>query len=376
MAHSAQRKENRMSNVDRWTKRAAEIAAETSFGETTYLQLKEGPNVIRILPPPPGREDFWLEYQKSYNVGPNGKVIVRPDQFNLPDPVADEIARLKTLTNEKGEPDQAALKRADMMKAKKRAAMFAIARAEEAKGAQLFDTNMIVLRDILSIMTDADYGDITDPEKGIDITINYTPKSGPKTFPKWQIVPRRNSSPLGFPELLTEDLFDKHRVGQPSEFDYIAACLAGTEQQFIESRRNSDGGSSAPASAPQSTPAPQSAAPAGSENDAIQAELDRVRAKQQASAPPAPPTAPAAPAAPGTPAELLNADWWAVIDGASTQVKGSKIQELVAAGHGEMQVMPYPSGEWSTASAAGFIAGPPPPPPSSQVGADLEKALG
>lgn len=371
MAHPTQRKENFMSNVDRWTKRAAEIKAETSFGDTNYLQLKEGPNVIRLLPPPPGREDFWVEFQKSYNVGPNGKVVIRPDQYGLPDPVADDIARLKSATNEKGEPDQASMKRADMMKAKKRAAMFAVARAEEAKGAQLFDTNMIVLRDILSIMTDAEYGDITDPETGIDITINYTPKTGPKTFPKWQIVPRRNSSPLGFPELLTEDLFDKHRVGQPTEKDYIEACLAGTEQAFSDARKaaRDAGGAPAPAAAP---PA-QTAETAGSEDDAIQAELERVRAKQQAAAP-APPAP--APAAPGTPAALLAADWWAVIDGGSKQVKGQEIQDLVAQGHGEMQVMPYPAGDWSSATVAGFIAGPPPPPPSSQVGADLEKALG
>ena len=79
----------------------------------------------------------------------------------------------------------------------------------------------------------------------------------------------------------------------------------------------------------------------------------------------------------GTSATLLSAGWWAVVEGATKQVKGTDVQALVSAGQGEMQIMPYPEGAWSTATAAGFLAGgASPPPPSSQVGADLEKALG
>lgn len=360
-----------MSRVDRWLQRAEELKKETAFGDVNYVKLKEGPNVMRIIPPKEPREDFWLEVEKSFNIGPNSKVVIRPSQFGLPDPVSDEIAKLKAAG------DEISMKRADAMKGKKRAMMWVIMRAEEASGYQMFDTNLIVLRDILAIMTDAEYGDITDPEKGVDITINYTPGTK-KSFPKWQIVPKRNSSPLGHPEALAEDLFEKHRIGEPSEVDYILACLEGSEEAYIEAKKADRQASSSSGRQEAASPPPPSQAPAGDENAAVQAELDRIRAEKAAAAAPAPPATPPPPAAPGgTDPKLLKSDWWAVIEGNTKQVKGSDIQALVAQGHGNMNIMPYPQGDWTTAEAAGFKAGgAPPPPPSSQVGADLEEALG
>lgn len=362
-----------MSNVDRWLDRHQELKSETSFGDVDYIKLKDGPNVLRIVPPKEPRADFWIECEKSFSVGPNNKVITRPSYFNLPDPVEDEISKLKKLVNSEGKPDEIANKRADAMKGKKRAMMWVIARADEGKGYQLFDTNLIVLRDILAVMTDAEYGDITDAEKGTDITINYTPGTK-RSFPVWGIVPKRSASPLGFPEALKEDLFEKHHVGQPSDVDYIKACLAGTEQAFIDAKKADR--ASAPAEAP---PAESpSTPPAGDEESVIQAQLAAIRAKKAAAAAavtaPTPPTAPAV----GTDAVLLSADWWAVIDGKTVQVKGQAIQELVNQGHVTTSVMTYPEGAWTTADAAGFIAGnaTPPPPPTSQVGADLEASLG
>lgn len=356
------------SRVDKWMKRHEQLKKETSFGDVNYVKLKEGPNQMRIIPPKEPREDFWLEVEKSFNVGPNSKVVTRPSQYGLPDPVSDDIAKLKKL-----EGDDVAQKRADAMKAKKRAMMWVVMRAEEDKGYQLFDTNYMVLRDILAVMTDAEYGDITDPKEGTDITINYTPGTK-KSFPKWNIIPKRSNSPLGHPEALKEDLFDKHHIGDPSEVDYIKACLEGSEEAFIEAKK-ADRKNSTPSSPEPTTPS-ESQAPAGDEESVVEAQLAAIRAKKAAAAAAAAPAPPAPPGG-GTDAKLLSSDWWAVIEGETKQVKGSDIQALVEQGHGNVNVMPYPQGDWTTADAAGFKTGaPPPPPPSSQVGADLEEALG
>jgi hypothetical protein len=361
------------SRAERWAKKHKELDQQLKFGSVEYLKLKEGANIIRLFPPMGGREDFWVELMKSYNVGPNGKSIVRPDQFGKPDPVADDIARLNALG------DEASKTRASAMKGKTRILMFAIDRSDEAKGPQLWDGNNMILRDVLAIVADSDYDDITDPEKGFDITVHYTPGTK-KSFPKWQIVPKRNPSPLGFDT--SEDLFETKHVLEPSEHDYIVACLAGTEEAFIAEKKAERAATQAaapatPAEAPPTSPAP---AAVGGEDAAIQAELDRVRAakaaKAAAPAPPTAPAAPAAPAAPGTPAALLSATYWAVIGGETQEASGVEVQALLDQGHADATVMTQEAGAaWSNPVALGFIATPATPTPPSQVGADLEAAL-
>lgn len=354
-----------MVNLDRI--RAVHASLE-SFGESgggsvEYLKLKPGANILRLLPPHGDREDFWIERKVRFGIGPNGKKIFSPLDPNAPDPARDEFNRLMALGDEQSK------KMAHDMREKKRALMWVVSRDEPEKGAQLFDTNRFVLRDILAIFMDSDYGDITDPETGCDITINYTQGSR-NAFPKWQVVPRRNSSPLGHPELLNDDLFSKFNIGKPSDTDYVEACLAGNEKAFLDAKKQER--ESGVPSGPTTPPAPveeQAAAPAQSEQAAVDAELAKIKAAKAAAPPPPPPAV-------GTPANLLAATGWYVADGANSKaVDAGEIQELVNAGNGAAMILHHEitGNAWKAASEVGFVAS---GPTTSQVGADLEKALG
>ncbi len=359
-----------MSNekLARWAKKHQELQKGSGeWKERTRFDLKPGLNVIRIIPAKLPREDFWVELLKSFSIGPNNKTVTRPDQFGLPDAVADEIERLNSLE------DEASKARASKMRAKKRAVMMVIDRNEEEKGAQVWETNVaMVLRDILGICADASYGDITDPETGVDLKINYTPGDQKKgIFPKWQILPERHSTPLGHPEVLESDLFEDFKIETPSEPDYIKACLDGTVDAYLAAKRAERAEESVESSAP-GAPAPTpSAAPAGPEDEAVEAELAKIRKKKaKKSSPPPPPES-------GTPDDLLGEKWWAVINGKTQEADGKKVQALVDQGFGDMAIMLQSGGDWTTPNKAGFkkSGGAPPPPPQSQVGKDLEEAL-
>ena len=91
-----------MGRAERWAKKGKELDKKLSFDKVEYLDLKPGQNILRIVPPHGDDEDddFWKEVIVSYNVGPNEKMIKRPDQYGKPDPVADEIAKLRKLGDE------------------------------------------------------------------------------------------------------------------------------------------------------------------------------------------------------------------------------------------------------------------------------------
>lgn len=232
-------------------KEEADKRAEGGSYDFKYLQLEEGPNTLRILPPFGNKDTCWVQCKMSYNVGPKNKVVVPLAQFGKPCPLQDEIDRLYKAG------DEASKKEADAMAPKNRVFIWVIDRAHEELGPQLWNANQPIFRDILAIMADPDYGDITDPEKGTDLNVTYTPKEKTSNkFPDWKILARRNPSPLGNPAWIAEDLFVKFKVGQPSEEGYIIAALAGTAEEYVKENRERKGESAPAAQTQQAAPPP------------------------------------------------------------------------------------------------------------------------
>lgn len=213
------------------------------FSQVEYLELVEGPNQIRILPPYGTGKEAWKKIKMAYGVGPNSKAVC--PRFDDTCPLKQEIEKLKA------DGTEVSKERADQMWPKQRILFLVKAREphkQAGKGVLVFNTNINVYRDILGIFSDPDYGDISDPMKGVDITINFTPKEKTANkFPDWQVLPKRQATPLGTPEEIAQwtskDWFTEWGIGKTSEDGYIKACLAGTEQAYIESRKkNSSGG--------------------------------------------------------------------------------------------------------------------------------------
>src|SRR5262245_55831488 len=72
-----------------------EVESRTNYAETVWFKFKEdGIYQMRILPPPGDKRQFWMEYQKSFKVGPNQKQIVPLAQFGQECPLQKRIDAL------------------------------------------------------------------------------------------------------------------------------------------------------------------------------------------------------------------------------------------------------------------------------------------
>lgn len=365
-----------------YRKKAAEVANKqnNNFGRPERWKPEVGQNRIRIIPPYGDRLDWEADVQKSWNVGPNFRgPIVRPDQFGKPDPVADLIAKLQ-------DGDEADRKRAEAMKAKGSIECFIIDRNNEAAGPLLYTMNWTVYNQVIALFCDSDYGDITHPETGTDLKINYTPGKkkpggGWSVKPEYTVFPARESTPLGVPEALETDLFKKYRIEEPNDYEFIVAVIEGTNEEYVErlkqARKENSDGPADPPPPEQETPAPKTSA----NDEAVKAELEAIRKERAAKkaakeeTPSAPPPAPKEgskeepeTACVGTPADVLDQKYWVVKDGTHAEATGWEIQERVDDGEAELVCMLQTDSDWSNAAKCGFI------PSKSQVGRDLEEA--
>ena len=70
-----------------------------------------------------------------------------------------------------------------------------IVRGEEDQGVRIWGYGKMAYEKLLSLVLNPEYGDITDPEEGTDLVIDYGKPAG-ATFPQTKITPRRKSSPV------------------------------------------------------------------------------------------------------------------------------------------------------------------------------------
>jgi hypothetical protein len=212
---------------------------QKSFGGYDYLTLQEGPNVIRLLPPPPGLVEFWVRAEASFNVGPNKRMVIPGRQFGQPDPLSDYLDKLYASQN----PDDKAT--ANRMWPKARFFMWAINRSDAELKPKLFNTNGTVFAMITGIFADPEYDDITDPQSGTDLNIIYTPKEKTKNgWPDWQVLPKRKSSPLGTEEQIKSwtatNLFEKYKIGKPYDAEYVQKILDGKDFEKTEEEKKKE----------------------------------------------------------------------------------------------------------------------------------------
>lgn len=139
-------------------------------------------SIVRIIPWPDGNDGQpFKERSFYYNIG-GGKAILAPSQFGKPDPIQTTINKLR----EEGTP--AAMEAAKQLYSKRRYFAPMIVRGEENEGVRLWSFGKKVCETLLQIMLE-DFGDITDPKTGRDLTIKCTQQPGQqyaeaRPFPK------------------------------------------------------------------------------------------------------------------------------------------------------------------------------------------------
>jgi len=143
---------------------------------------------IRLLSFPDNDGQPWKDMYFYYNIG-NNPGLVAPYQYDKPDPIQELITKLR----DDGSKESYEL--AKKLYPKMRTFAPVVVRGEEDKGVRLWSFGKMVYQDLLNLMLDEDYGDITDVENGRDIRVVCEKQAG-RQFATTSVTPRGSTTPL------------------------------------------------------------------------------------------------------------------------------------------------------------------------------------
>ena len=116
--------------------------------------------------------------------------VLRPKKnFGEDDPLNDFVRQLYK------EGSDESVKMAKDLSARQRFFSPVLVRGQEEEGVRIWGFGKTAYKELLNLVLNPDYGDITDVDQGTDLVINYGKPPGAQ-FPQTTIVPRRKSSPL------------------------------------------------------------------------------------------------------------------------------------------------------------------------------------
>ena len=179
---------------------------QTSNTKTNNLwKPQPGKQVVRVVPYQHNKDNPFQELFFHYDLG--GKTYLSPITFGRPDPIEEFAQKLRSSGNK--DDYQIAKK----LMAKMRTFAPVIVRGEESEGVRFWGFGKMVYQELLSVIADPDYGDITDAMNGRDVTVEFiSAEEAGKNFPVTNIRVKPNQTPI------TEDdkLLDKLLNEQPN----------------------------------------------------------------------------------------------------------------------------------------------------------------
>lgn len=161
----------------------------TNTRTSNLWKPQPGKQQVRVVPYKFNPDTPFIELFFHYNLG--GKNYLSPISFGRPDPIEEFSQRLKTT----GSKDDYNLGR--KLEAKMRTFAPVIVRGEESEGVKFWGFGKTVYQELLSIIADPDYGDITDPVNGRDVVVEFiSAEESGASFPKTNIRVKPNQTPI------------------------------------------------------------------------------------------------------------------------------------------------------------------------------------
>ena len=199
-------------NMDAMKNRLDAAESEMSYSNTDYDKLQNGKNVRRILWPKGDKEVFYSEGFLHFSLGADSKKVVTcPKTFNEKNacPICEYVAQLQ---KSKSKQDK---KLVDQIKSKRRIYINVLNRDDEEETPKVLPIGVSILKGLLETICDPDYGDITDPKEGHDVTIT---RKGQGINTEYSVLPKPKAS------VVSEDM----------EADEIEEAMADLDALFIE----------------------------------------------------------------------------------------------------------------------------------------------
>ena len=151
-----------------------------------FWKPQAGTQTIRILPTEDG--DPFKSYFFHYGIN-NESILCPKHNFGEECAICDFVAKLYN------DGDEESREMAKKLVRKQRFFSPVLVRGEENEGARVWGYSKTVYQTLLETVLNPDYGDITDPETGVDIDLRYE-KSAGKMYPETTLAFKRNSSAM------------------------------------------------------------------------------------------------------------------------------------------------------------------------------------
>ena len=160
---------------------------------------------IRDRPYKHDKANPFSELFFHYSLVPN-KTVLSPLSYGRPDPVQQFADKLKS-TGNKDEWIQG-----KRIEPKMRTFVPVVVRGEENEGVKFWGFGKTVYQELLSIIADPDYGDITDAVSGRDVAVVFkTAEETGKSFPSTSIRVKPNQTPITEDASLLETLTENQK---------------------------------------------------------------------------------------------------------------------------------------------------------------------
>ena len=181
-----------------------------------------GKTQIRIVPYKHNKSTPFIELFFHYDLG--GKTYLSPVSFGRPDPIEEFADKLKS--NGNGDDWKLGKK----MEAKMRTFAPVVVRDEMGEGVRFWGFGKLVYQELLGHIADPDYGDITDPMNGRDITVDFkTAEEVGASFPKTTIRVKPNQTSITDDKAELESIFDAQKeiteIYKEMSYDELAEVL-------------------------------------------------------------------------------------------------------------------------------------------------------
>ena len=195
---------------------------QTTNNRTSSLwKPQPGKTQIRIVPYEFNKDNPFIELFFHYNL--NNRSYLSPISFGRPDPIEEFAQKLRASGNK--EDYQLSRK----LEAKMRTFAPVVVRGEEKAGVKFWGFGKTVYQELLSIIADPDYGDITDPVNGRDVVVEFiSAEETGASFPKTNIRVKPNQTAVSDePEILelVKQQKDIRDIYQEQSYDDLTEVL-------------------------------------------------------------------------------------------------------------------------------------------------------
>ena len=181
--------------------RLNQLQSQTSTTKN-FWKPEPGKQVVRIVPYKHNKANPFIELFFHYNLG-NNKTYMSTVSFGRPDPVQEFADKLKS-TGDKDEWIQG-----KRLEPKMRTFAPVIVRGQESEGVKFWGFGKTVYQELLGVIADPDYGDITDAVNGRDIMIErQTPAEAGNQYGKTTVRVKPNQTPITDNKELLQSVFD------------------------------------------------------------------------------------------------------------------------------------------------------------------------